>query len=888
MEWTDPPEVDPPVSRLAAQTLLSLPDSSTLRDTADRQVERMAGSIFEAAGASLAPAFASVWAAKAILAWARNLQAGLQASAPVLSDQVVQIAVVADYMLHAALDSARGVAGIASNAITIQRILCLREWKVDAASKKSLTHLPYLSGRHDDIQRHRGVTKLYSDPFGILRAGLSRIQHKIVTVPHAGTTHGRCKGRTRPGSQKQPSLSPEEENLRLSPHHDSRTPEDTTPVGGRLLLFHQVWLPITEDRWVRELVYSGYKIEFTSNPPDRFFLSVPPKPQAKARAFRQAVSSLFQAGVIVPVPTAERFRRFYSNLFVVPKKGDSVRPILDLKQLNKYVRVRHFRMESLRSIIASMEKEEYLASIDIQDAYLPIPIAPAHQRFLRFAIDQDHYQFMALPFGLATAPRVFTKVVAATMDVLHSRGIVVVPYLDDLLIKAPTFKDCELSVSITIDTESHGLGGEEDLARGSSNHPNRTGLAQTYMVCRHRTTYSRCPLASPRPRPRSSITRPILPPGLRGSPFDGVALETWNLTQAGLSPDVIGTMIRARKPASAKIIPYLESFLYLAHCYQAASKDFSSGVSRLVPPYRRPLETWDLNLVLTVLQEPPFEPLKEVSLRLPAQKVVFLVAITSLRRVSELTALSCRRPFLAFHQDKEGGHKSLPASKATLARWIKSTIQEAYRLKNSLHPAGITAPFGTTNSKSSISKLYRCDVCSYTSSTYVGVRNHRKIHSSDKPYRCSLCGYVCSHPPSLKSHMWKHASDQNYNYEQVNKAINEAMSQSSRVQSEPSKDISPLNEGSVTMDSDCIITGSHPAPEATYIENPKVNSPHPNPCNSEKPQNQLRPATELCVLLFCCCICGLESTSKELLMEHMKAHEGDIINIILNKSDGSS
>lgn len=28
--------------------------------------------------------------------------------------------------------------------------------------------------------------------------------------------------------------------------------------------------------------------------------------------------------------------------------------------------------------------------------------------------------------------------------------------------------------------------------------------------------------------------------------------------------------------------------------------------------------------------------------------------------------------------------------------------------------------------------------------------------------------------------MWKHASDQNYNYEQVNKAINEAISQSGR------------------------------------------------------------------------------------------------------------
>lgn len=43
------------------------------------------------------------------------------------------------------------------------------------------------------------------------------------------------------------------------------------------------------------------------------------------------------------------------------------------------------------------------------------------------------------------------------------------------------------------------------------------------------------------------------------------------------------------------------------------------------------------------------------------------------------------------------------------------------------------------------------------------------------------------------------------------------------------------------------------------------------------------PAMEYCVLLFCCCICGFESTSKERLMEHMKEHEGDIISIILNK-----
>ncbi|CAN2389348.1 nucleic acid-templated transcription [Pristimantis euphronides] len=198
------------------------------------------------------------------------------------------------------------------------------------------------------------------------------------------------------------------------------------------------------------------------------------------------------------------------------------------------------------------------------------------------------------------------------------------------------------------------------------------------------------------------------------------------------------------------------------------------------------------------------------------------------------------------------------------------------------------APESPEGNKSSISKLYRCDVCNYTSSTYVGVRNHRRIHSSDKPYRCSLCGYVCSHPPSLKSHMWKHASDQNYNYEQVNAAINEAMSQSSRIPTEPSKTRS-LDEPSVVMDSETVISAAPPAPEVTFVDHQKVNDVRPPTlCTTEKLQSPLRPGTELCVLLFCCCICGFESTSKELLMEHMKAHEGEIINIILNKSDATS
>ncbi|XP_049980453.1 zinc finger protein 507 isoform X2 [Alexandromys fortis] len=197
-------------------------------------------------------------------------------------------------------------------------------------------------------------------------------------------------------------------------------------------------------------------------------------------------------------------------------------------------------------------------------------------------------------------------------------------------------------------------------------------------------------------------------------------------------------------------------------------------------------------------------------------------------------------------------------------------------------------------SKSSTQKQYKCDVCDYTSTTYVGVRNHRRIHNSDKPYRCSLCGYVCSHPPSLKSHMWKHASDQNYNYEQVNKAINDAISQSSRVVGKsPGKPSSgeradPTTGSAEDSVSSSELTSQLPSQVIDASELQKLSPTGSSSDISGRSCTLATPGTEYCVLLFCCCICGFESTSKESLLDHMKEHEGEIVSIILNKDHSTA
>lgn len=234
----------------------------------------------------------------------------------------------------------------------------------------------------------------------------------------------------------------------LSQHYEGSPP--LSRVGGRLQLFAEAWLDRIQDRWVLSTVSGGYKLELSEFPPPRFLTSNVPKDLGKRRSLALALDHLLSQGVIRELPVEEQGLGFYSNLFTVPKPNGDVRPILDLKALNKFLRVQSFRMESIRSVVASLQGGELLASIDIKDAYLHVPIFLDHQKLLRFAVNQRHFQFVALPFGLATAPRVFTKVLAPLLAYLRSQGISIVAYLDDLLVVDRSVADLNSAVHRTV------------------------------------------------------------------------------------------------------------------------------------------------------------------------------------------------------------------------------------------------------------------------------------------------------------------------------------------------------------------------------------------------------------------------------------------------------
>ena len=216
-------------------------------------------------------------------------------------------------------------------------------------------------------------------------------------------------------------------------------------VAGCLARHQEGWINIGAEEWVLAVLREGYRIPFFALPPltsaPRYFRTYPSGSE-KGRALALEVRLLRAKGAIEDAPPTPGF---YSHLFVVPKSSGGFRPILDLSVLNRYVHTTKFRMETVRTVLSAIRRDDWMVSLDLRDAYLQVPVHPDSRKFLRFTWEGQLFQFQALCFGLSTAPQVFTRMMAPVSAALHRQGIRLLRYLDDWLLLASSAQDAHLA-----------------------------------------------------------------------------------------------------------------------------------------------------------------------------------------------------------------------------------------------------------------------------------------------------------------------------------------------------------------------------------------------------------------------------------------------------------
>lgn len=203
------------------------------------------------------------------------------------------------------------------------------------------------------------------------------------------------------------------------------------------------WKEVSIDKDILEMV-QGINIDFTETPvqrknPQNYNFS-----KEQTTAIDSEIVELLQKGVIRKTDHSED--DFLSPIFVRPKKNNTWRLILNLRDLNENMIYQHFKMETLKTALELVTRNCFFCSLDLKDAYFSVPVNKASQKYLKFLWKGEVFVFTACPNGLAPCPRLFTKLLKPVMAQLHRLGFLSTIFIDDTLLFGDSEKECVQNV----------------------------------------------------------------------------------------------------------------------------------------------------------------------------------------------------------------------------------------------------------------------------------------------------------------------------------------------------------------------------------------------------------------------------------------------------------
>ena len=231
--------------------------------------------------------------------------------------------------------------------------------------------------------------------------------------------------------------------------------------GGRVRHHLPFWKTICKDKYVLDII-DGVSVQFDTQLPTQLTLPRELKMNSTEQEFvDEEISHLLQEGFIVKlnshIPSG-----WVSNVFLVPKRQGGFRMILNLKDLNQYVKYTKFKMDGIEKVVHMMREGDFFASLDLRSAFGHLYIKKEFQKYFQFTWRGQFYCYVTLQQGFADSPHLFVRCMSPLMAILREVWIDILIYIDDTFLRAPTsqqllwnlkytqmlFEKCGLSINL--------------------------------------------------------------------------------------------------------------------------------------------------------------------------------------------------------------------------------------------------------------------------------------------------------------------------------------------------------------------------------------------------------------------------------------------------------
>lgn len=146
-------------------------------------------------------------------------------------------------------------------------------------------------------------------------------------------------------------------------------------------------------------------------------------------AVRDAVSTeldrLLQAGIIEEIDASA----WVSPIAVTRKKNGGIRMCTDLREPNKAVVMDCYPLPHVDELLSSLRGATLFSTIDLANTYYQVPLHKDSRDITAFITHKGLFRFCRVPYGLASAPSAFQKMMATILEGVPG----VQNYLDDLI-----------------------------------------------------------------------------------------------------------------------------------------------------------------------------------------------------------------------------------------------------------------------------------------------------------------------------------------------------------------------------------------------------------------------------------------------------------------------
>ena len=120
----------------------------------------------------------------------------------------------------------------------------------------------------------------------------------------------------------------------------------------------------------------------------------------------EETNKLFKKGII-----KESQSPYNSPLWIVPKKGNKLRMVVDYREINEDTDQYAYPLPIIDDILDQLGNEKLFSSFNLSAVIHQIPMRERDKKYAAFSTSQGHFEYNRMPFVLKNAPATFPRMI---------------------------------------------------------------------------------------------------------------------------------------------------------------------------------------------------------------------------------------------------------------------------------------------------------------------------------------------------------------------------------------------------------------------------------------------------------------------------------------------